>query len=483
MYLKATNDLNISGFLNTSPAYLNSLSKLKNSGTYFGPTINVPQRSQSYPNLTLSTSSLNSSNSDNTKCDDVSPSSSEGSLKTCLKKKFDENIDQLISERAKFKRNKSVSFSESLESVCFFLKNENPKACNKEENKEFTIGETENSNKYMSNLTQITKNSLMAINGPPATSVSLLNNGPSKIVQLDTISIDSDLNLIIGTIITQNIAFEKSVVVRYTIDNWLSYTDISADFSRVIFPDTSNSIGIDCFTFVLTIPRVEAHTKEAPIERELEFCIRYTVNNGEHWDNNSGINYKYKIISFIEKKNKYIYQESSNNTFEDNSQNSYKSKHSSSSNFYSSTYLSYPASFSQTGGYNFLQSSTFNSYEAFPSKKNPNDVIKQSFSKPQDFKNHQQAKSSLNNTFMNNFICDMKKPKPLKFSEKPKLIEHPPSPVTNKPSPTPPISKKNGQNVVNHNYIFNSDVPFSSINPSEYFLYPSSILNQPSSIY
>lgn len=89
-------------------------------------------------------------------------------------------------------------------------------------------------------------------------------------------------NSIWGTIKVKNICFHKSVCVRYTLDGWISSTDLQA-----VYVPESNDGATDRFSFALTLP--EYFLASGGV---LEFAVRFQGEGMEFWDNNSGQNYR-----------------------------------------------------------------------------------------------------------------------------------------------------------------------------------------------
>ena len=88
-----------------------------------------------------------------------------------------------------------------------------------------------------------------------------------------------DYNLL-GTIKVKNLAFEKSVTVRFTHNSWKDTLDIPCTY--VPAAGASNT---DTFSFEIKIPpNFNPHEK-------VEFCIRYETASQQFWDNNNGNNY------------------------------------------------------------------------------------------------------------------------------------------------------------------------------------------------
>ncbi|CAF1042015.1 unnamed protein product [Adineta ricciae] len=90
-----------------------------------------------------------------------------------------------------------------------------------------------------------------------------------------------------GTVRVNNIAFDKRVSVRFTIDRWRTYSIINALHS-IHHADTNT----DCLQFKLHIPKEEL---QSPPTR-LSFAICYRINQREFWDNNFGENYNLDVI-------------------------------------------------------------------------------------------------------------------------------------------------------------------------------------------
>lgn len=88
-----------------------------------------------------------------------------------------------------------------------------------------------------------------------------------------------DYNLL-GTIKVKNIAFEKSLTVRFTHDSWKNSIDIPCKYITVA--TVSN---VDTFSFEIKIP-----PHFSPGEK-VEFCICYETASQQFWDNNDGKNY------------------------------------------------------------------------------------------------------------------------------------------------------------------------------------------------
>ncbi|XP_070617779.1 protein phosphatase 1 regulatory subunit 3E-like [Erythrolamprus reginae] len=84
-----------------------------------------------------------------------------------------------------------------------------------------------------------------------------------------------------GAVRVLNLAYEKSVSVRYTLNRWASCNEVPAAYLPP--PGAAQDARTDRFAFHLP---VGAGTTL------LEFAVRYRVADTEYWDNNDGHNYK-----------------------------------------------------------------------------------------------------------------------------------------------------------------------------------------------
>ena len=77
----------------------------------------------------------------------------------------------------------------------------------------------------------------------------------------------------------QNYAFDKVVKVRYTEDNWITYTDVPLSYY------STNGDGTENWTTTLSLDKSKTDN--------FEYCIYYEVNGQTYWANNFGENYDY----------------------------------------------------------------------------------------------------------------------------------------------------------------------------------------------
>ncbi|CRG89047.1 Histone H4,2 [Talaromyces islandicus] len=112
-------------------------------------------------------------------------------------------------------------------------------------------------------------------------------------VRLDRIYLSPDQQSLIGVVVVANLAFQKNVLARFTLDYWKTVSEVSAEYNHDVRRKHVND-GFDRFNFTINLSDVtNLETKT------LSLCIRYTVAGQEYWDNNSSMNYQ---IGFAKKE-------------------------------------------------------------------------------------------------------------------------------------------------------------------------------------
>ena len=98
------------------------------------------------------------------------------------------------------------------------------------------------------------------------------SNGP---LALDVESLHFQDGRIKGVIQVTNMAYEKLVTVRWSVDGWKTWTDTDATFHSSLSKDS------DLFEFII------------PSQTKTDFAVRYQAAGQEVWDSNSGWNYQF----------------------------------------------------------------------------------------------------------------------------------------------------------------------------------------------
>ncbi|XP_066570165.1 protein phosphatase 1 regulatory subunit 3E [Amia ocellicauda] len=99
--------------------------------------------------------------------------------------------------------------------------------------------------------------------------------------------VETDEFSLSGVVRVLNVAFEKRVFLRYSLNNWLTFSDVPASY----VPNSSDGL-TDKFSFKLIPPSF------LESGGTLQFAVKYCVGCQEYWDNNNGINYKVRSHRF-----------------------------------------------------------------------------------------------------------------------------------------------------------------------------------------
>ncbi|KAK5078821.1 hypothetical protein LTR64_002762 [Lithohypha guttulata] len=192
--------------------------------------------------------------------------------------------------------NKAVHFDSQLEHIRHFLQVDRPLAVsagsspaeNYESESEFPFGSDEASARSR---------------GPSFEWEIRLANSPEQPteerkalpVHVERVFLSADKKNLIGVVVVKNLAFQKHVTARFTLDYWKTTSEVAAEFSDDLSkPDHPE---IDRFTFSISL------ADQANLENKtLFFCVRYNVNGQEHWDSNNLMNYQVDFIKKVKAK-------------------------------------------------------------------------------------------------------------------------------------------------------------------------------------
>jgi len=116
----------------------------------------------------------------------------------------------------------------------------------------------------------------------PGAAIDFLNEVLATHVKVENCVVDKDRLIVNGTVRVANVAFEKHVAIRYTFDNWVTCSEVSATYVP-----GSNDGCTDRFAFTLFL---QSHFCAIAGSR-FEFAVRYDTPGQSRWDNNHGRNY------------------------------------------------------------------------------------------------------------------------------------------------------------------------------------------------
>lgn len=115
----------------------------------------------------------------------------------------------------------------------------------------------------------------------PGCSPDFIRRVKERKVSLETCAIDDKNLTVSGIVRVANISYQKSVIVRYTVNGWMTYTDDAASYIS-----GSNDGVTDRFMFTIHLPDYFAFGSR------LEFSVMFTSGDQTFWDSNFGSNYR-----------------------------------------------------------------------------------------------------------------------------------------------------------------------------------------------
>ncbi|RMJ10333.1 hypothetical protein CDV36_010041 [Fusarium kuroshium] len=185
---------------------------------------------------------------------------------------------------------KTVHFDTKLNNVCYFRKADRPLAVSAGSSPVIGHLEVNEYPFYADNDEDLFEWQLFTPNFPRD---SL--DRDSMPARLERLYLSHDKKHILGSVIVANLAFEKSVICRFTLDYWTTTSETTAVHCCAV-PGQMGKY--DRFIFSIRL------TETVNIESKPIFlCIRYNVNGQEFWDNNLGTNFQDMIQNIEHFKN------------------------------------------------------------------------------------------------------------------------------------------------------------------------------------
>lgn len=115
-------------------------------------------------------------------------------------------------------------------------------------------------------------------------------------VRVERIFLASDNQTLVGNIACANIAFQKFVVARFTLDYWKTTSEVVAEFNHDVRKKQKDD-GYDRFNFNIKL------ADQANLEsKTLLLCVRFSVNGQEFWDNNNSMNYQVDFTKKVKQR-------------------------------------------------------------------------------------------------------------------------------------------------------------------------------------
>lgn len=95
-----------------------------------------------------------------------------------------------------------------------------------------------------------------------------------------------DNTYLIGSAVVANLGYAKKAAARFTFDSWRTTSEVNAEYNRN--PSTDD---LDRFTFSVSLADVPSLE-----DKTMFFCVRYSVNGREYWDNNNNSNFQVNFV-------------------------------------------------------------------------------------------------------------------------------------------------------------------------------------------
>lgn len=106
-------------------------------------------------------------------------------------------------------------------------------------------------------------------------------------VTMQELTLSQSDKSIIGRVRVRNIAYEKWVAARFTLDLWQTTSEVTAHFVESV-----DDGAFDIFTFTIRLHDMWSRIEE----RTMFVALRYTTAGKQFWDNNNGANYMLKFV-------------------------------------------------------------------------------------------------------------------------------------------------------------------------------------------
>ncbi|KAG7411265.1 Protein phosphatase 1 regulatory subunit 3B [Fusarium oxysporum f. sp. rapae] len=173
---------------------------------------------------------------------------------------------------------KTVHFHSQLEQVCYFSKSDKPANIWKTASSAYEIA-TVHEHLGSSHIIKQPRWEAVALNFPENDTTR-----KSMPVRVERLYFSGRHLALFGFVVVANLAFEKSIMCRFTWDYWKTILETPAYYYRAV--KTRDGQEYDKFVFGIAMSNLDELSLSP-----LFFCVRYAVNGQEYWDNNSEINF------------------------------------------------------------------------------------------------------------------------------------------------------------------------------------------------
>ena len=105
-------------------------------------------------------------------------------------------------------------------------------------------------------------------------------------VRTERVYLSPDTKILKGDVVVRNLAFHKLVVARFTLDYWKTTSEVLAEYNNDA-RKIQAARDCDLFTF-----RIKLEDQANLENKTMFFCVKYSVNGQDYWDNNNSVNYQ-----------------------------------------------------------------------------------------------------------------------------------------------------------------------------------------------
>lgn len=117
-------------------------------------------------------------------------------------------------------------------------------------------------------------------------------------VFLEHIFLSVDSKYLLGQVAVKNLAYEKRVTVRYTLDSWATIVEIPCLYVPDV-PPVLRAHNYDRFVFKIPLDTFfngfSGNSSNDVQELICQLCVKFWTPTSENWDNNEGSNYLFKL--------------------------------------------------------------------------------------------------------------------------------------------------------------------------------------------
>ncbi|KAG8948901.1 hypothetical protein FRC04_009240 [Tulasnella sp. 424] len=122
-----------------------------------------------------------------------------------------------------------------------------------------------------------------------------LEKDPEVGVKMESLVLSEDGKTLQGSVVVKNIAYDKRVAARFTLDWWQTTSEVVAKYAESVSAPPPHATSVDTThdRFVFSVKLADVLSKID--EKTMFVAVRYNSAGHEMWDNNRGANYELKF--------------------------------------------------------------------------------------------------------------------------------------------------------------------------------------------